>query len=43
MKIMYSTFEKITFGAVALGVTLLIIFTNSTKDIQLGSLLRQWS
>jgi hypothetical protein len=41
MKIMYSTFEKITFGAVALGVTLLIIFTNSTKDIQLGSALSE--
>jgi hypothetical protein len=38
---MYSTFEKITFGAVALGVTLLIIFTNSTKDIQLGSALSE--
>ena len=41
MKIMYSTFEKITFGAVALGVTLLIVFTNSTKDIQLGSALSE--
>ena len=38
---MYSTFEKITFGAVALGVTLLIVFTNSTKDIQLGSALSE--
>ena len=41
MKIMYSTFEKVTFGAVALGVTLLILFMNSTKDIQLGSALSE--
>ena len=41
MKIMYSIFEKITFGAVALGVTLLILFMNSTKDIQLGSALSE--
>ena len=41
MKIMYSTFEKITFGAVALGVTLLVLFMNSTKDIQLGSALSE--
>ena len=38
---MYSIFEKITFGAVALGVTLLILFMNSTKDIQLGSALSE--
>jgi len=38
---MYNTFEKITFGAVALGVTLLILFMNSTKDIQLGSALSE--
>ena len=36
---MYSIFEKITFGAVVLGVTLLILFMNSTKDVQLGSAL----
>jgi len=41
MKIMYSTFEKITFGAVALGVTLLILFMNSTKNSQLGSALSE--
>lgn len=38
---MYNTFEKITFGAVALGVTLLVLFMNSTKDIQLGSALSE--
>ena len=41
MKIMYSILEKITFGVVALGVTLLILFMNSTKDIQLGSALSE--